>query len=79
MSSGSRPTPSAVSNKGANGDSEAMLKAKGGDDRSGDDTDGLSGGSDHRMSTIEVDDVRGVHAIDPMVRSRIVSLVPMVP
>ncbi|TYZ67142.1 hypothetical protein PybrP1_009704 [[Pythium] brassicae (nom. inval.)] len=66
MSSGSRPTSSAASSKAASGDGEATLKAKAGDDRSGDDTDGLSAGSDHRMSTIEVDDVRGVHAIDPM-------------
>ncbi|KAF1319648.1 hypothetical protein FI667_g13087, partial [Globisporangium splendens] len=66
MSSGGRPPTPAQQAAGKNfgSDMEAM-NSKAVDDRSGDDTDGLSGGSDV-MSKIEVDDPRSIHTIDPM-------------
>uniref|UniRef100_K3WR75 Uncharacterized protein n=1 Tax=Globisporangium ultimum (strain ATCC 200006 / CBS 805.95 / DAOM BR144) TaxID=431595 RepID=K3WR75_GLOUD len=66
MSSGGRlPTPAQqAAGKNFGSDMEA-INSKAGDDRSGDDTDGLSGGSDV-MSKIEVDDPRSIHTIDPM-------------
>lgn len=73
MSSGVRPSTPAGNSKLPSGAESDAFKSKSGDERSGDDTDGLSAGSD-RVSKIEVDDVRGVHAIDPMVWSAVVFL-----
>lgn len=80
MSSGIRPaTPAANSSSAGKPVSESeVFKAQpppAHDDRSGDDTDGLSASSDHRINKIEVDDVRGVHAIDPMVRLECVCVI----
>lgn len=69
MSSGGRPpTPATTTTTTAKtfGTELEGFSAKAGDDRSGDDTDGLSAGSD-LVSKIEVDDARSIHSIDPLV------------